>query len=47
MLVPVATEKITRNEILYSFLSLPGILAILGGALATYLNGDGLKLLQV
>ena len=47
ILVPVATEKLTRNEILYSFLSLPGILAILGGALATYLNGDGLKLLQI
>ncbi|HAG10176.1 MAG TPA: DUF441 domain-containing protein [Desulfotomaculum sp.] len=47
ILVPVATEKITKNEILYSFLSLPGILAILGGALATYLNGDGLKLLQI
>ncbi|HAU31153.1 MAG TPA: DUF441 domain-containing protein [Desulfotomaculum sp.] len=47
ILVPVATEKITRNEILYSFFSLPGILATLGGALATYLNGDGLKLLQI
>lgn len=47
ILVPVATEKITKDEILYNFVSLPGILAIIGGALATYLNGDGLKLLQI
>jgi uncharacterized membrane protein (DUF441 family) len=47
ILVPVATGKVTEKDILYNFKSLPGILAILGGALATHLNGEGLKLLQL
>lgn len=47
ILVPLATGKITEREMLYNFASLPGILAIIGGALATCLNSEGLKLLQV
>ncbi len=47
ILVPVATGRITEKDILETFISLPGLLAILGGALATHLNGEGLKLLQI
>ena len=47
ILVPVATGRITEKELLYNLTSLPGLLALLGGALATHLNGEGLKLLQL
>lgn len=47
ILVPVATGKVTEKELFSNLASLPGILAILGGALATYMNGEGLKLLQL
>jgi len=47
ILVPVATGKITEHELLYNFMSLPGILTIIGGVLATFLNREGLKLLQI
>lgn len=47
ILVPVANEHITGKELLKTFTSLPGILAIIGGALATHLNGEGLQLLQI
>ncbi|WP_347487997.1 DUF441 domain-containing protein [Desulfoscipio sp. XC116] len=47
ILVPVASGKVTEKELLGTFTSLPGILAILGGALATHLNGEGLRLLQI
>jgi len=47
ILVPVASGKVTEKELLITFTSLPGILAILGGALATHLNGEGLRLLQI
>ncbi|MEW5897633.1 MAG: DUF441 domain-containing protein [Bacillota bacterium] len=47
ILVPLATGKITEREMLSNFISLPGILAIVSGALATCLNSEGLKLLQV
>jgi len=47
ILVPVANGKVTEKELLITFTSLPGILAILGGALATHLNGEGLRLLQI
>lgn len=47
ILVPLATGKITEREMLYNFISLPGILALIGGALATCLNSEGLKLLQL
>ncbi|KAF1085582.1 hypothetical protein SPSYN_01725 [Sporotomaculum syntrophicum] len=47
ILVPVASGKVTEKELLITFTSLPGILAIAGGALATHLNGEGLRLLQI
>ena len=47
VLVPFATGKIPPKEILGSFLSITGILAILGGALATYMNGQGLNMLKL
>ena len=47
ILVPLASGKIGYKDITYTLTSLPGLMAILGGALATHLNGEGLKLLQV
>lgn len=47
VLVPFATEKISIREIWSCFTTVPGILAILGGALATYMNGQGLNLLKL
>lgn len=47
ILVPVASGKVTEKELIGTFTSLPGILALLGGALATHLNGEGLRLLQI
>lgn len=46
VLVPFATGKVGTKEIGEIFTSVPGILALLGGALATYMNGKGLDLLQ-
>lgn len=46
VLVPFATGKITWSDLGRFFTSPPGLLAILGGALATYLNGKGLELLR-
>lgn len=47
VLVPFATGKIPPKEILGSFLSLTGVMAILGGTLATYMNGQGLNMLKI
>lgn len=47
VLVPFATGKIPPKEILASFLSLTGLMAILGGTLATYMNGQGLNMLKL
>lgn len=47
VLVPFAAERISLQEISGSFITLSGILALLGGAIATYMNGQGLDLLQV
>ncbi len=47
ILVPVASGKVTEKELFITFTSVPGILAIVGGALATHLNGEGLRLLQI
>lgn len=46
VLVPFAEGKITFKELRCSLLSLPGLLALVGGALATYMNGDGLRMLK-
>ncbi|CAB1129128.1 conserved membrane protein of unknown function [Candidatus Hydrogenisulfobacillus filiaventi] len=45
MLVPFAVGRIDLRAVARSFLTLPGLLAVVGGAVATHLNGRGLRLL--
>lgn len=47
VLVPFASGKISVKELKNCFISIPGLMAIIGGALATYMNGDGLRMLKV
>lgn len=47
VLVPFASERISTKDIMAVFTSWPGIIALLGGAIATYMNGKGLDLLKV
>ncbi|SEN23067.1 DUF441 domain-containing protein [Lihuaxuella thermophila] len=47
VLVPFASGKINYKDVLSIFTSVPGVLALIGGALATYMNGKGLDLLKV
>ncbi|GAB6157345.1 DUF441 domain-containing protein [Desulfotomaculum varum] len=47
ILIPIATDKVTTKELLYNVTSLPGLLAVVAGALATHLNSEGLKLMQI
>lgn len=46
VLVPFATGRVPPLEILRSFFSLPGLVAIVSGLVATTLNSRGLRLLQ-
>ncbi len=46
VLVPLALERVGTKEVILTFSSLPGILAIAGGIIATRLNGMGLNLLE-
>lgn len=46
MLAPFATGKVGAREVLSAFGSLPGILALAGGIIATHLNGKGIELLS-
>ncbi|MHB8172021.1 MAG: DUF441 domain-containing protein [Thermincolia bacterium] len=46
VLVPFAAGKVDTREIAYNFTSIHGILAIAGGALATYMNAQGLNMLK-
>lgn len=46
VLVPFAQEHVDLKAIGVTFLSWPGVLAIVGGILATVLNGGGLTMLQ-
>lgn len=47
VLVPFASERITLKDITSMFTTWPGILALIGGAIATYMNGKGLDLLKI
>lgn len=47
VLVPFAAEKITWKDITSLVTSWYGFLALLGGAIATYMNGKGLDLLKI
>lgn len=46
VLAPLALERVGIKEINLTFSSLPGLLAIAGGIIATKLNGMGLNLLE-
>ncbi|MEW6624421.1 MAG: DUF441 domain-containing protein [Bacillota bacterium] len=46
VLVPFAAGRVPVKDILKCFISVPGIIAIFSGALATYMNGKGLSMLQ-
>ncbi|QHW30294.1 DUF441 domain-containing protein [Paenibacillus rhizovicinus] len=47
VLVPFASERITTKDILGVVTSWPGILALSGGAIATFVNGKGLEMLRL
>lgn len=47
VLVPFADGKVPPKEILNSFITIPGLLAILGGAIATHMNSQGLEMLRL
>jgi len=47
ILMPVAKGEVNLKEVKYSFSTIPGFIALVGGALATHLNNEGLKLMKV
>jgi len=47
VLVPFASERISYKDIVSVFTTWPGIIALIGGAIATYMNGKGLELLKI
>lgn len=47
VLVPLAHDNVVYMDLLDKTLSPHGILAIIGGALATHMNGEGLSLLKM
>ncbi|WP_126427565.1 DUF441 domain-containing protein [Brevibacillus marinus] len=46
VLVPFASEKVSWKDVIPLFTTLLGVLALTGGAVATYMNGKGLELLK-
>jgi uncharacterized membrane protein (DUF441 family) len=46
VLVPFATGRVPPGELLKSFATVPGLIALISGAVATVMNGSGLDLLQ-
>lgn len=46
VLVPFAAGRVPVKEIFKCFISVPGLIAIVSGAIATYMNGKGLDMLQ-
>lgn len=46
ILLPMARGQVQVKELKYNFTSLPGLIALLGGALATHLNNEGLILMK-
>lgn len=46
VLIPFGSGRVPPNEILRSFISLSGIIAVVSGVIATHLNYQGLELLQ-
>ncbi len=47
IMVPLANGKVSERDIIHNLTSLPGILAVTGGAVATHLNTRGLRLLKL
>lgn len=47
VLIPLATDQVTAKDLKETFLSPMGIMALIGGLLATKLNGMGIDLLKV
>lgn len=47
VLVPFASERISYKEVFSVFTTWPGVIALIGGAVATYMNGKGLDLLKL
>lgn len=47
LLSPFATGQITPGDMKYAFFTAPGIIAILGGAVAAVLNSRGVNLLSI
>ncbi len=47
ILVPIAQGMVTENDLYYNITSLPGIIAIAGGVIATHMNSEGLNLLAI
>lgn len=46
VLVPFASGRVAPRDMLQSFVSLPGLIAIASGIIATHMNCQGLELLQ-
>jgi len=46
VMVPFASGRVSSQELLQSFISLPGLIAIASGIIATHMNCQGLELLQ-
>jgi len=46
VMVPIALDRVGTKEIIATFSSLPGLLAIAGGLIATRLNNMGIQLLE-
>jgi uncharacterized membrane protein (DUF441 family) len=47
VLVPLVNGKLAAKDLFSTFLSAAGVCAVIGGILATYLNGQGLYLLKM
>ena len=45
ILVPIAEGMVTEKDLLYNITSTPGIMAVIGGIIATNMNSEGLSLL--
>jgi uncharacterized membrane protein (DUF441 family) len=46
VLVPLVNGKVNAKDMLGTFMTVGGICAVIGGILATYLNGQGLYMLK-
>lgn len=47
VLVPFVSGKVSNSQVLRTCFSVPGLIALISGVVATHLNGKGLEMLQV